>query len=922
MKWSRRVGLCVLSALLFAACSDTTPPPEPVSFQRANRVAFVCVDLRWALGSERSLVPMERCNLTDKGVLPDYYGLHALVLQSSRGEVAAVDVRAWRVLDNRSDIPGKTFVPAGAVPVAIAVAPDHPHVMYVANSGSREISVIRTAASMVLSTNATRQRVPLQLPDSDGADAPYDLAISPDQDALFVTSRAGRWLIRIPILREQCMSQDAGMMTNAAGAAAEAAMEPCDYGELDASSIVRIPLDQSWSKLPPEAFMPDAAGSGAEPYRFTCNDDKIPPLLETPATPPQLPSADADVGMPEPAGMAIDAFCEAGSCTRRLLIADAHQPIVHVIDIDKLTTGAAEDAVLQPILTGAPTERVAVTPPVPVDLESDAETQYVYAIDARDGSVIVTQNGRVQNVGVDASTRADRLDLGPTGATASIVAMSLAVVTPNFKVNGPVVTPPDSAALGSWLSAPKEPTADYKPLECVDNNHQTRRSERLRGVFLAVGATDGSVRIVNVHDMELRECRGTCTQGEAASYTPFKAGYDPLPVVRNRPRLLSYAVSDLTKEPMLAPTVVPQFAVKGAAIGVKADGTTNDTRVAGLDCISCPANQAVSFPLEDSTTSSNTSTTDAGTSDSASDGSCGENRGRICSMSDPFVEPHNWQAVYEGPVPGTLGGRGRFISKSDPDNQTGALEFTGDIAFCEAGVLGDDELATGDQLVITSPLPTDALRDKLGAELSRDENDLCNKLVDARTADDNLIAFGIRRAFADRVQVTPELAKPRAVNAKWDQVLKCFAGLPLTFQVHSRESFIVRDLGVLGFRHRVIAQADTKRCVIDGTQDPKRTGRARKGELFDNGLISFQPREGNFARFTVLTLASGSNTSKLFVRVADSTGTTGWQGVMPVDIRYSPTDQQLYIVDSTVRGLMRVSLDPVRPTVAAIDTIQ
>jgi hypothetical protein len=60
----------------------------------------------------------------------------------------------------------------------------------------------------------------------------------------------------------------------------------------------------------------------------------------------------------------------------------------------------------------------------------------------------------------------------------------------------------------------------------------------------------------------------------------------------------------------------------------------------------------------------------------------------------------------------------------------------------------------------------------------------------------------------------------------------------------------------------------------------------------------------------------------MLVRVADSSGTTGWQGVMPVDIRYSPTDQQLYIVDSTVRGLMRVTLDPVRPSVAAIDTIQ
>lgn len=898
MTWSRRVGLRALGAFaLLAACSDTTPPPEPTSFQRANRVAFVCVDLTKPLGTTSSLVPLDKCTPSPTGAETGY-GLHALVLQSSRGEVAAVDVRAWRVLDSRNDIPGKTFVPAGSVPVAIAVAPDHPAVMYVANSGSREISVMRTAASMVLSKTepATLQRIPLQLPD-EGADEPYDMVLSPDQDALFVTSRAGGWLARFPIQR-----------------CAAGATECPQDGQIDAAGVIRVPLDLSWSKLPPEAFMPDAAASGAEPYRFVCSNENVPPLLDGQAASPQLPSADADVGAPAPAGMTVDAFCEAGGCTRRLLIADAQQPIVHAIDFDKFTEDAApEDAVLVPILTGAPTERVAVTPRVPVDLESDAETQYVYAIDARDGSVVVTQDGRVRNVAVDASLRADRLDLGPTSATASVVAMSLAVLTPSFNVKG---------SASQWVSLIQEPKSDNEPLSCVDNLHQTRRSERLRGVFLAVGATDGTVRIVNVHDMELRECR-SCNKGEVASFSPFMPGYDPLPVVRNHARLLSYAASDLNADPLIAPTVVPQFTVRGAIIGVKSDGTTNDTRVSGLDCLACSEHQAVSFPLTNDSVSEEADDSDAGTADGPNAGTCAEGEGRVCSIADPFVEPHNWQAVYEGPLPGTLGGRGRFIPKSSPDNQTGALEFVGDTAFCEAGVLGDDQLQTGDQLVITSPLPTDALRDELKLEeLSASERDLCNRLVDARTANENLIAFGIRRAFADRVQVTTELTVPRAAKATWVQVSKCFAGLPLTYQVHARDSFIVRDLGALGFRHRVIAQPDTKLCVLDETQDPKRTSRARRGEIFDNGLISFKLRAGNFAPLTVLTLASASNTPKLFVRAADSTGATGWQGVMPIDLRYSSTDQHLYIVDSTVRGLMRVSLDPVRSSVAAIDTIQ
>lgn len=894
MMWFRRVGLCAISAcLLFAACSDTRPPPEPISFQRANRVAFVCVDLRKQIGTDGSLVPMSSCNPDPAGEETGF-GLHALVLQSSRGEVAAVDLRAWRVLDSRLDIPGKTFAPAGPVPMAIATAPDHPRVVYVASSGSREISVLRTAATMVLSTvePATLQRVPLKLPEAATLDEPYDMTMAPDQDALFVTSRAAGWLARIPIQRIDC----------------EEGAEDCADGLLDPAGMVRIPLEASWAKLPAEAFDPNA-GTSDEPYRFTC--ESTPPLMSTPSAPLTLPAQDADVGAPEPAGMAVDAFCEAGSCTRRLLIADARQPIVHAVDLDRLTTEAPADAILTPILTGAPTERVTVTPRVPVDLTSDAETQFVYAIDANDGSVIVTRDGRPLNVGADPTARVDRLSLGPTVSTASIVAISLAVLTPHFDVRGPA---------SQWVRAVEEPRADDAPLECVDNLRQVRRSERLRGVFLAVGATDGTLRIFNVHDMELRECR-SCTVGEEPSFSPFKPGYDPLPVVRNQSRLLTYATNDPNATPVLAPSVVPQFSVQGAAIGVKSDGTTNDTRVAGLDCITCGENQAVSFPLDETVddTGGNT-TTDAGVP--GENTTCSEGQGRICSMADPFVEPRNWQAVYEGLIPATQGGRGRFVPRSSPDNQTGALEFAGDVQFCGAGVLGDDQLAPGDQLVITSPLPSDALRDELGQELSQAERELCTTLVDARTVNDNLIAFGIRRAFADRVQVTPELAPPRAARATWEQVLKCFANQPLTFEVHTRESFVVRDLGTLGFRHRVITQADSGRCVIDETQDPKLSSRAPRGQLYDNGLIAFQPRAGNFAPLTVLTLAAASNAPKLLVRAADVTGNSGWQGVMPIDIRYSPIDQRLYAVDSTVRGLMRISLNPVSGGVNAGDTIQ
>lgn len=909
--WARMTALAWLNvvaavaAVALMACSQTSPPPDPVSFQRPTRVTFVCVDANKQRSQDESLLPLANC----RSGAPQQSDpvLHALVLQSSRGEVAAVDVRSWRVLDNRSDIPGKTFAPAGEVPVAIAAAPDHPRLVYVANSASRDISVLRTTAIFTVDAGrpATVQRVRLQASDSDAALEPFDMLISPDQDALLVSSRDSGVLLRVPIKR----CSDGG--------------DDCaDAGLLDGDNIVTLPLAASWSKLPAAAFEDDEdAGVPTEPYRFDCDLD----LPDIPDEPVALPSRDAEVGPARPSGLALDAFCEEEPCVRRLLIADARQPIVHAVDIDKLNSDSPADALLEPILTGAPTERVAVSPRVPVsvnphDEESQPDemgtadaTQYVYAIDARDGSVLVAQDGRVRNVSANPARRADRLDLGPSVSTASVVATSIEIVTPYFDVMGDP---------SQWLSAVDMPTEDSAPLQCVDNNHQRRLSERLRGVFLAVGATDGTVRVFNVHDMELRECR-SCTRGESPSYTSFKPGYDPLPVIRNRIRFRTYVPSDYNTPPLLAPLVTPQFLLDGSSIGVKFDGTTNDTRIPGLECLSCAGREVVAFP-RDSAVSESASVGDAGVATSgASAGACDQGEGRICSLADPYVEARDWQAVYEGHVPGTLGGRGRFVPSDDADNKTGELEFVGDTPFCSAGVLGGDVLDSGDRVFITAVLPPDALRQRLDSgELTMTESELCQSLVDARETDKTPIAFGIRAAFADRLQITSELTRPRAARATWEQVLKCFGGLPLTYQVHATDSFIVSDLESAGFMHRVIAQGDSGHCVNDPSQDPRRTGRALRDAVFDNGFLAFRPKAGSFATQTVLQLLSSTSVPPLLLTAADPSGTSSWQGVMPVQLRYSPIDQHLYIVDITARGLMRVSLDPLSSSVSAADDIQ
>ena len=917
------LGFCVCAT----ACSDTTPPPQPAAFERPTRLAFVCVDKNLLSTPDKALAPLSKCTpppLPPAGTtappLTTNYTLHAVITQSSRGEVGAVDIPALSAIDTRNDIPGPTFVPTGELPVAVAIAPDYPQWTYVANAGSRDISVVRTAALLHVGAGEAylqQDPVSIRLPGASAAVVPFDLAISPDQDALFVTSAEAGLLLRYPILKD---------------------------GGLDVANMVSIPLGESWAKLSPDAFVQHDTQD--EPYRFTCdrsNDPKtfpLPALLSLPNSPIELPAQDTSVPAVQPAGMAVDAFCNQGDCTRRLLIADRAQPIIHAIDFDKLKSGNPEDAILTPVLSGAPTERVAVTPPVPQSVTDSAPRQYVYGIDARDGSVLVAEHDpmnavdRTINVSVNPSARADRLDFGPALGDGPPVAISLAVLTPVFNPLG---------GTDQWLRAPIPTPPMDDASQCLDPDHETRSVSRLRGVFLAVGLTDGSVRIVTVHDMELRSCRACNNPTDLPSYSPFNAGYDPYPVVRNRTRIaLGFAAASTGESPTVVPSVAAQFEINGTVLGVKFDGTTNDPRAPGLDCIACSNTQDVSFPaptalmpLSTGTgmTATDATKLDAGSMETGSEstldagmgnvneytGCANLTQGRVCSAHDPWIDPTGWTAAYEGTIPGARGGHGRFVDRGDAGNKSGSLEFQGEVDFCVAGVQGDDVVNPGDQIQITSSLPADEIRNQ-HPEL----RELCDALVNARDVNYEAIAFRIRSAYADHLVIDPQAIPSRArrPNPTWDQVRDCFGGtgMELSFQVHARESFVVQN-GRIGFAHRILKNAGSGHCELDKSLPETRTGRAYPGKRFDNGLIAFQPSAGDYDPLAVLDLASTSNTPKMFFYASDVVSTR-LSGVMPIDIKYSAADNRMYVLDVTTRGLMPVPLDPMPQTLDLSYSIQ
>jgi hypothetical protein len=924
MTLRRRAGLCLLLLTLpFVACGDEENPPPLARFNQPNRVDFVCV-------AEDEPVRLDHCQ---NDVPSDSVALHALVTQSARGEVAALNIDSQRVLDARRDIPGFTITPVGEMPVAVVVPPRHPERTYVADYGSRDVRVLATRGLVAaLEINPTLQVLRLSLDDSgalsvlaDGEEptgtviAPTDMALVPDESALVAAAPDVGLVIWLPIQR--CRAGDAD----------------CRDGLIDEARVMAVPLQGSIDLA--LSAVPEPAPENE--YELVCSfEPRQPPPIE----PPTLSDEVAATTSPRPTALAIDSDCpDDGPCTPRVLVADEALPLIHALDLDALAAGDdPETAVLPPLVTNAPTLAVVVTPWVPTVVAEDAgETQFVYAIDARDGSVMALENGRLLSVDADPSGRPDRIGYGTqAGATA------LAVVTPDFDVR---------EGAQQWLSASQCPAPE------------ARDPALLHGVFLTSAHTDGTVRFVDVHDMELLRCPA-CPNVDV-----------PLPVViRHQPRIDRNFVTGEDAEMLEAsPVSEPQFIADGTAFSVRANGTTGNPDVPGLDCIACDQELVRAFPPEqeqDDDGADVASDADAGTAEVA--GACTTDApALVCGDPDPFTgSGETWTAVYEGLIPGTIGGQGRFIPEGSPESTTGALELSAEIDFCAAGVLGEDDRAPwfedlscgpetdeffldacdcapasedastiaercalqfdrsatgdrgfgcvdGDQLVLTlRRLPQDVI-DRLADE-DEATAQRCRDLRDALQEDDAVpIGFEIRRAYRDRLVLRSRLTHPplqvEGVST-FEDIEPCLASGLLSFEVRTLNEFVVSS-SQTGFRHRVRANS-AGRCVVDEAQDPLLQGRAQFGCTYRGEGVEFRvhrPQGGELTPNpgTALRIGVGSPATKLRVNVASSG--FGSVNVIATELRYNPVDGQLYLVDVHRRGLVPIQLDPVLDFVSA-----
>ncbi len=156
------VGACALlagGAGGTTSCAQSATNVAVRTFERAQRVDVVCMRVFAPDPSNPALhvpikaepQPQAQCAPVPAGVdgsTLDYH-LYALVTQTARGEVAVVDLTAGYVIDGDHSTPGINFIPVGAIPTDVAVAPDG-QLAYVAAAEVNKPAIYAIASRNIL----------------------------------------------------------------------------------------------------------------------------------------------------------------------------------------------------------------------------------------------------------------------------------------------------------------------------------------------------------------------------------------------------------------------------------------------------------------------------------------------------------------------------------------------------------------------------------------------------------------------------------------------------------------------------------------------------------------------------------------------------------------------------------------------------
>lgn len=819
-------------------CQDEPILTSVRSLEQSGKAAFMCLA---APGTQpTAALPLLACTrrqtqtpyefgLTDDGVTTVPH-LYALVTQTTRGEVAVVDLTSIddSVLDLNPQVPGANFVPVGAQPIDI-VATEGGTAAFVGVAEPGREGIFALPADKLrhcvdCSPTAISGFPSCSLPSAPGA---MMLMTDPAKSGESRATCGGEYGV-VP------KAGPHGDLSEEGEGRQKLVVAMPDLGGIAVFDAQRI-LDGGWKSEPMEA---GAEPEVLEPGAFApCVPELWLPLsvsVPPPASPVEPPQGLACV-VPKKAEPAIvsseaarpSAFAFAAD---RLYVADLNTPLIHVLSMES----PCEPEVKTPLLATSADDpsRVVVTGKLGVTVRQTTDLKrYLYAVDADEGSVMVfdvtdDQGPRYplqkQHPEWNPFQPIDRIRFGAPVRDVLMIDRDTPLTVP-YTGEAPegVRCDPDPS-----LTACNAETQSCDPetLYRTGSDFTGAGPLRLRGQFALLMLTTAQVVVIDIDDLDAK-CRipkdifGTSgcepVGYEGSAQTPvYLSGLEGSGevscnvVVPHTPRSSHFLISNdvagdfepgIQAYPLLydrAGTLITgaqgqSVPVMRATIPAPNKHKLPDGTIA--DAVYNSTNGGENIDVDDPNDHLALSVGGVRKTIEPSTGAVYENKDEpkntlVVNFEDPRVHTveQQWFVTYEGPLPG-FGSRVAALSdlSASEGGGTGIRMSDADSRYCQRGVQSRRALRDSAPVVVTDALVKLYMAQGLS---EADAKAKASGQADAIEAASDVFSADV----ADRVQLTSSL--PAQGDAYWNTVSACnYLDCKATFGTQDAPS-LARDL--------------------------------------------------------------------------------------------------------------------------------
>ncbi|MGC4066529.1 MAG: hypothetical protein QM784_18220 [Polyangiaceae bacterium] len=518
---------------VLAACQQTVEPPALRALERSGKVSLLCramlsTDVHGkmpSVGRDLRACPDSEDAVFAKSSADEERHTFALVTQTLRGEVAAIDLTDEEVVDEDPSVPGTEFLQVGASPTAIASTPGGVATFVgVGEPGLWAIYALPTSCIVPPEAGEPTRDIALwsscRLPS-----APGEMLITVDS-----TEGAGG-----KGYRQTCAPESAADWIAAAQTEPEDRRKDCpadleheeeigpkgrrklvvtlpDRGLVaiyDAQTILNLPAG-SFDECVPDRVVPltTMLPSGEVAQSVPA---ELMPAPGCSAPPPRYNAITYDQanGFSQPAAMAL-----AGS---KLYVADLGVPLIHSVDVTD-PCAATEGEPLRPTSYETPgdavyAEHLAVSELLP------SGKRYLYATVAKEGTAMVF------DVSPDSTSKAPLLRTGsvelPDEPPDRIVLPSpikaMSLVTHDVPA---VDDGTDTASLGVLCDPNPKARAPGSLYRTNSDYTEGAAPRKLRGLFGVLAMSSGEVAAVDIEDWDA-PCRRPATNNPNADATDW-----------------------------------------------------------------------------------------------------------------------------------------------------------------------------------------------------------------------------------------------------------------------------------------------------------------------------------------------------------------------------------------------------------------